>query len=155
MVPRTGFEPVNDCLEGNCRSPLGDRGIKIAGKDLHLTWELTNGKSSVHRLFSPYLRLPIPPPQLKWSMGSLLLGVIANFFFHQVNVAAQNTGHPDALDHGGTLWWIRTTDLFLVREAFSRWNNRAYKGYCSTINYLQGPLTQAYFYNLFLLNGRS
>ena len=74
MVPRTGFEPVNDCLEGNCRSPLGDRGIR-------------------------------------WSMGSLLLGVIANFFFHQVNVAAQNTGHPDALDHGGAEYWGRTSDL--------------------------------------------
>ena len=38
---------------------------------------------------------------IKMVHGKLLLGVIANFFFHQVNVAAQNTGHPDALDHGG------------------------------------------------------
>ena len=64
MVPRIGFEPMYVRLEGVCRSPLGDRGIK-------------------------------------WSMGSILLGVIANFIFPQVNVAAQNTGHPDALDHGG------------------------------------------------------
>ena len=44
-------------------------------------------------------------------MGSVLLGVIANFIFPQVNVAAQNTGHPDALDHGGAEYWDRTSDL--------------------------------------------
>lgn len=29
MVPRIGFEPMYVRLEGVCRSPLGDRGIKL------------------------------------------------------------------------------------------------------------------------------
>ena len=33
--------------------------------------------------------------------GKFITRSYRELLFHQVNVAAQNTGHPDALDHGG------------------------------------------------------
>ncbi len=62
MVPRTGFEPVNACLEGMCRSPLGDRGAIGVNKGSR-TLSLCVGNAMLYQL--SYVHIGGARPQIR------------------------------------------------------------------------------------------